>query len=155
MPRPPKLRCVSFIPQITHFQPVGVPLPRLKEICLSVEEAEAIRLKDLEGLEQKECAQRMHISRPTFHRILGSARKKMAESLINGKALRINGGSFELATSRFRCNDFSHEWDVPFEIMITNPPSACPQCNSLDIQPLYPAGFNFRRQGGHRGRRWR
>jgi len=101
------------MPQITYFKPAGVPLRLLKEVCLSVEEAEAIRLKDLEGLEQEECAQRMHISRPTFHRVLGSARKKVAESLINGKAIRIDGGNFEMATSRFRCDDAGHQGDVP------------------------------------------
>ena len=123
MPRPPKWRCVSFMPQITYFKPVGVPLPLLKEVCLSVEEAETIRLKDLEGLEQEECAQRMRISRPTFHRVLGAARKKVAESLINGKAIRIDGGNFEMATSRVRCHDSGHQGDVPFETMTANPPS--------------------------------
>lgn len=157
MPRPPKWRCVGFMPPITYFKPVGVPLPRLEEICLSVEEAEAIRLKDLEGLEQEGCAQRMHISRPTFHRVLESARRKVADSLINGKAIRIGGGNFEMAISRFRCNDFGHEWDVPFETMTTNPPPACPQCSSLNIQPIYPPGFDFRGRGWgrHRGGRGR
>ena len=152
MPRPPNWRCVNFIPQITYFKPVGVPLSRLEEVCLSVEEAESIRLKDLEGLEQEECAQRMHISRPTFHRVLESARKKVAESLITGKAIRIDGGKFEMATSRFRCDDFGHEWDVPFEIMTTDPPSACPKCDSLNIQPVYPPGFNLGRGGWGWGR---
>ena len=124
MPRPPKWRCVSFIPQITYFKPAGVPLRLLKEVCLSVEEAEAIRLKDLEGLEQEECAQRMRISRPTFHRVLGAARKKVAESLINGKAIRIDGGNFKMATSRVRCDDSGHQRDVPFETTTANHPSA-------------------------------
>ncbi len=157
MPRPPKWRCVSFMPQITYFKPAGIPLALLKEVCLSVEEAEAIRLRDLEGLEQEECAQRMHISRPTFHRVLESARKKVAESLINGKAIRICGGNFGMATSRFQCNDSGHQWDVPFEIMTANPPLACPVCNSPNIQPVYPPGIGFGRGGWgrHRGRQWR
>jgi len=145
MPRPPKWRCVSFMPQTTYFKPAGIPLALLKEVRLSVEEAEAIRLKDLEGLEQEECAQRMHISRPTFHRVLESARKKVAESLINGKALRIDGGNFGMATSRFQCDDAGHQWDVPFETMTANPPSACPVCNSPNIQPVYPPRIGFRR----------
>ena len=153
MGRQPLWRRVDFIPQITYFKPAGVPLAHLQEIRLSVEEAEAIRLKDLEGLEQEECAQRMHISRPTFHRVLESARKKVAESLISGKAIRIDGGKFEMATSRFRCDDFGHEWDVPFETMTTNPPSACPECDSLNIQPVYPSGFSLRRGGRGWGRR--
>ena len=125
----------------------------LEEICLSVEEAEAIRLKDLEGLEQEECAQRMHISRPTFHRVLESARRKVADSLINGKAIRIDGGKFEMAISRFRCDDFGHEWGVPFETMVTNPPSACPQCDSMNIQLIRPPGFGLKRQGRRRAGR--
>ena len=113
MSRPPKWRCVSFMPHITYFKPAGVPLRLLKEVYLSVEEAEAIRLKDLEGLKQEECAQRMHISRSTFHRVLGSARKKVAESLINGKAIRIDGGNFEMATTHFQCDDYGHQGNVP------------------------------------------
>jgi len=145
------------MPQITYFKPAGVPLALLKEVRLSVEEAEAIRLKDLEGLEQEECAQRMHISRPTFHRVLESARKKVAESLINGKAIRIEGGNFGMATSRFRCADSGHQWDVPFETMTGNPPLACPVCNSPNIQPVYPPGIGFRRGGWRRhcGHQWR
>jgi predicted DNA-binding protein (UPF0251 family) len=56
------------MPEVTFFKPAGIPLAHLEEILLSVEEAEAIRLKDLEGLEQEKCAQKMLISRPTFHR---------------------------------------------------------------------------------------
>jgi predicted DNA-binding protein (UPF0251 family) len=96
MPRPPKCRRVSFIPEVTYFKPAGIPLIALKEIHLSVEEIEAIRLKDLEGLEQEQGAKRMNISRPTFQRILISARQKMADALLGGKAIRIEGGSFEM-----------------------------------------------------------
>jgi predicted Zn-ribbon and HTH transcriptional regulator len=77
----------------------------------------------------------------------------VADSLIGGKVLKIDGGRFEMAISRFRCNDFGHEWEVPFETMTTNPPSACPECNSPNIQPIYPAGFNLRRGGQRRGKR--
>jgi len=69
----------------------------LDEIELTVEELEAIRLKDLEGLEQEHGAEKMNISRPTFQRILTSARKKIAEALLGGKAIRIGGGNFELS----------------------------------------------------------
>jgi uncharacterized protein len=67
----------------------------LSEVCLSVEEAESIRLKDLEELDQEQCAEHMNISRPTFQRVLASARKKIADALLNGKAVRINGGNYE------------------------------------------------------------
>ena len=66
MPRPVRCRRVNSIPEVTYFKPAGIPLRTLEEVRLSVEEAEAMRLKDLEGLEQEEGAERMSISRPTF-----------------------------------------------------------------------------------------
>ena len=84
MGRIPNLRCVASIPRVTYFKPVGIPYRTLEEVCLSVEEAEAVRLKDLEGLEQEECARKMSISRPTFHRVLGAARGRIADALLYG-----------------------------------------------------------------------
>ena len=152
MGRPLLWRRVNFIPPITYFKPAGVPLTTLQEVCLSVEEAEAIRLKDLEGLEQEECAQRMSVSRSTFARVLTPAREKMADALLNGKAIRIAGGNFEMAVRRFRCNN-GHEWDVPFEMLINSPPQFCPTCNTPSIMPLQPPGPGWGRGG--RGRRRR
>jgi predicted DNA-binding protein (UPF0251 family) len=88
---------VAFLPEATYFKPAGVPLRLLDEVILSVEEAEAIRLKDLEGLAQAPSAEKMNISRPTFQRVLASARRKIADALLNGKAVRIEGGNFEVA----------------------------------------------------------
>ena len=87
------------MPETTYFKPAGIPLRILEEVCLSVEEVEAIRLKDMEGLEQEPCADKMNISRPTFQRVLNSARQKIAEALLKGKAIRIDGGNFEIAPS--------------------------------------------------------
>lgn len=156
MSRPPKWRCVGFLPRVTYFKPAGIPLHSMENVSVTVEEAEAIRLKDLEGLEQEECAEQMHISRPTFHRVLGSARKKLADALINGKAIRVEGGNFEMAMRRFRCSDDGHEWDVPFETMIAGSPPACPECRSLKTTPVYPPGFGMRRGGWgrRRGGKW-
>ncbi|MCK4856902.1 MAG: DUF134 domain-containing protein, partial [candidate division Zixibacteria bacterium] len=125
MGRQPLWRRVDFLPQVTYFKPAGVPLAHLQEVRLSIEEAEAIRLKDMEGLAQDECAKKMSVSRPTFARILLSARQKMADALLNGKAIRIEGGNYEMAVRRFRC-DTGHEWEVPFEVMIKQPPELCP-----------------------------
>ena len=97
MPRPIKWRRVAFIPEATYFKPAGIPMRILQEVSLSVEEAESVRLKDLEGLEQEQGAERMNISRPTFQRVLGAARQKIADALLNGKAIRIEGGNFEMA----------------------------------------------------------
>jgi predicted DNA-binding protein (UPF0251 family) len=97
MPRPPKCRRVAFLPEANYFKPAGIPLRLLDEVILSIEEAEAIRLKDLEGMEQEKGAEKMNISRPTFQRVLASARQKIADALLNGKAIRIEGGNFEVA----------------------------------------------------------
>ncbi len=93
MPRPRRCRRVAAEPHVVYFKPAGVPLSGLEESILSIDEYEAIRLKDLEGLDQDACAESMQISQPTFHRLLSSARKKVAESLVNGKAIKIHGGN--------------------------------------------------------------
>jgi len=142
-------RKVSSLPPITYFKPAGIRLSELEEVNLLVEEAEAIRLKDLEGLEHEECAQKMSISRSTFSRLLDLARQKMADALLNGKSIRIEGGNFEMATRRFRCLE-GHEWEVPFETMITEPPEFCPKCKTPSIMPLFGPG---QVPGGGWGRR--
>ncbi len=152
MARPVKLRCVAQLPGAGFFRPVGIPANLLQGVCLSVEEIEAIRLKDLEGLEQEECAQRMHISRPTFHRIVESARRKLADALINGKAIQIEGGNFGLPQSRFKCNNDGHEWNVPFEALANKLPLSCPICASMNIQPMPLPSFGFGRGYGRRFR---
>jgi len=156
MARPVKLRCVAQLPNIVFFRPVGIPVKALQGVRLSLEEFEAIRLRDSEGLEQKECAQRMRISRPTFHRILESARKKLADALINGKAIQIEGGNFELPQRRFRCGSDGHEWDVPFEVMAQRLPLSCPRCLSGNTQPIPLPPFGLGRGCGRRfrGGRW-
>jgi len=152
MARPFKCRRVAFLPDVTYFKPAGIPLRALEEIRLTVEEAEAIRLKDLEGLEQEEGAEKMNISRPTFQRILSSARQKIADALLNGKAIRIEGGNFEMSPRRFRCA-YNHEWEVPFEIAVQATSQLCPVCNESSIEPLVPVGFGLSGRGGGWGRR--
>ena len=132
MSRPFKCRKVCFVPGVTYFKPAGIPLRMLEENCLSLEEMEAVRLRDLEHLEQQQCAERMSISRPTFQRVLASARKKIADSLYAGKALRIEGGNYELVASRFRCSA-GHEWETgntPGQY-----PSVCPIRNTANVLP--------------------
>ena len=103
MVKPKKCRMVSSLPNVTYFKPAGIPLRFLNEVCLSVEEAEALRLKDLEGLEQVEGAVSMGVSRPTFQRVLSSARKKVADALLNGKAIKIEGGTFKVTGLQLPC----------------------------------------------------
>jgi len=136
MARPTKLRCVAQLPNVGYFRPVGISASALQGVHLSLEEFESIRLRDAVGLEQEECAQQMRISRPTFHRVLESARKKLADALTNGKAIQIEGGNFEFPQRRFRCDDDGHEWNVPFEAMARRLPLSCPVCFSGNIQPM-------------------
>lgn len=79
-----------------YFKPQGIPLRLLNEEILTFEEIEAVRLKDLEGLKQENCAKKMNISQPTFHRLVLSARKKIADAIINGKAIKIGGGNYKI-----------------------------------------------------------
>ena len=89
MARPRKSRCVSFNPSVTYFKPRAIPLSMLEEVGLNLDELEALRLCDLKNLDQLEAAKKMKVSRSTLQRILMSARKKIAEALIKGKAIRI------------------------------------------------------------------
>jgi uncharacterized protein len=89
MPRPKKCRCIDCTPNSSYFKPKGIPLLLLEEVCLSLDELEALRLADYEGLYHQEAAARMEVSRQTLGRILNQARRKVAEALIQGKALKI------------------------------------------------------------------
>jgi predicted DNA-binding protein (UPF0251 family) len=100
MPRPRHCRRVWQLPQANYYKPRGIPLSVLEEVTLTVDEFEAIRLTDLEGLYQADAAEKMNISRQTLGRILESAHKKIADALVNGKALLIKGGPIEMAAAR-------------------------------------------------------
>jgi predicted DNA-binding protein (UPF0251 family) len=131
MPRPHCCRRIGCKPDRVYFKPVGVPLTSLEEVVLGLDEFEALRLADLEGMYQEEAAGKMNVSRPTFARIVESARRKVAEVLVKGKALKIEGGNVMMTAARkFRCSDCGHAWDIPHG---TGRPAECPQCNSRNI----------------------
>jgi predicted DNA-binding protein (UPF0251 family) len=105
---------------------------------LGFEEIEAIRLKDMEGFDQDECARRMSLTRPTFQRLLVAARKKLAIALVEGQTIEIEGGHYQMANRTFECTDCQHIWEEPscteggkhgFEI-------ACPACGSMKKSKL-------------------
>ena len=96
MPRPMKYRLLNGKPMATIFKPAGIPQCELAEVILTLDEFEALRLADFEGKYQEEAAKRMGVSRQTFGNILESARRKVADTLVNGKALRIEGGFVNL-----------------------------------------------------------
>ena len=87
--RPRSIKYLVFDPKVRYFKPRGVPLSVLEEIALTKEEIEALRLKNLEGLDQIECAKKMRTSQSTFQRILALAYKKISEAIIKGKAIKI------------------------------------------------------------------
>lgn len=89
MPRPHKHRRVRGNPNSSYFKPAGIPTKELEKISLSLAEFEALRLKEVEILDQKNCAQEMAISQPTFQRLLAKARKKVATAIVKGQAIEI------------------------------------------------------------------
>lgn len=135
MSRPPKWRKVEFIPNIQNFIPLDAQGGNIQENVLRIEEIEAIRLKDLEKLEQEECAVKMEVSRQTFQRILNSGREKIADSIINGKAIRIEGGNFTRNICPVRCLDCNKEWQESYENFekIIRGEYNCPACQSKKI----------------------
>ena len=100
MPRPKKWRKVCCLPENCNFGPLpgfGQSAPQARqEVIMTVDEYEAVRLIDLEGMNQEACAEKMRIARTTVQSIYAEARKKLADSLVNGKLLRIEGGDYEL-----------------------------------------------------------
>ena len=96
MPRPRRIGRIFFEPETTYFKPIGIPISTLQDNILTKEELEAVRLIDLENIEQSKSAKQMKISQPTLSRLLTSARKKIADSLINGKAIKISGGIYKM-----------------------------------------------------------
>lgn len=131
MPRRPFDRQVSAPPPCGVFKPAGVPASSLEDVVLTVDEYEAVRLADHDGLYQEQVAERMGVSRQTVGRILRAARGKIAEALVHGKTLRIEGGPWVRADVRFfACADCRTVWDLPFG---GGRPEACPECGGADI----------------------
>ncbi|AEV29155.1 putative DNA-binding protein [Sphaerochaeta pleomorpha str. Grapes] len=115
MPRPRKWRNVCCLPLNNRFGPIGSPLDQDHAIYMTVDEYETIRLIDLEGFTQEQCANQMHVARTTVQGIYDIARQKLAQSLVNGKVLFIEGGEYHLCDGqgpgctsgychRHRCN---------------------------------------------------
>lgn len=90
MTRPKKDRCLRFNPEVLYFKPRGIPLSKLEEEELFPDELEALKLHDVDGLDQIEAAKKMNISQPTFGRILDKAYKKIAVAVVKGKAIKIS-----------------------------------------------------------------
>lgn len=131
MARPCKCRCVGVEPGVWYFKPRGIPLGELEEVVLMVDEFEAVRLADLEGMYQDQAAEQMHVSRQTFGNIVSSAHRKIADALVNAKAIRIEGGVYQMTgTEKFRCHQCGHTWDASYG---TPKPDECPRCRNNNI----------------------
>ena len=129
MSRPIKVRKVKFLPKESYFMPSGMRNKKLSEVLLKVEELEAIRLKDVEGLNQEECAKMMGVSRQTFQNIIDSGRKSIAIALTEGSSIRIHGGYYTTEYCRIKCIDCGKVYEINYE----QDKSICPKCNSKNI----------------------
>jgi predicted DNA-binding protein (UPF0251 family) len=132
MPRPRKKRRLLHEPRPAIFKPVGVPLEWLDRVTLLHEELEALRLVDLEGQHQEDAAGHMGVSRSTFQRVVTEARRKVAQALVNGAALQVEGGTFRVAAVRWHCADCGHDWDVVHGSG-RGQPGVCPVCGSHSV----------------------
>jgi uncharacterized protein len=103
MPRPRMNRWIRHQPLVQFYAPQGVPLGRLRGVTLTLDGLEALRLADAEALEQEQAAELMGISRPTFSRLLAEARGVVARGLVNGWAIRIEGGNYEFTGEALPC----------------------------------------------------
>ncbi|MCK5223324.1 DUF134 domain-containing protein [Candidatus Calescamantes bacterium] len=130
MPRRKMQRIVHRPPLYTEFKPIGIRRSSLDSIELSIDEYEAIRLADLEGMDHASAAEKMGISRPTFSRLIESARKKAAEFLVTGAHLIIQGGSIHFKRNRCICIDCGERYfaDMSDKSLI------CPKCGSRHIR---------------------
>ena len=104
MPRPRNCRRIGKKPASNYYKPRGIPLSVLELVNLTFDELEAVRLADLESLYQEQAAEKMNVSRQTFGRIIESAHRKIADALVNGKALSIEGGTIEIDESNMENN---------------------------------------------------
>ena len=109
MSRPRNCRRIGQKPASNYYKPRGIPLSVLELVTLTFDEIEAVRLADMEGMYQEQAAAKMNVSRQTFGRIIESAHKKIADALVNGKALSIEGGNIEIDDSNIEsdASDFS------------------------------------------------
>jgi len=131
IPRKKLHRRVHREPPVSVFKPAGIPARDLDEILITVDEFEAIRLADFEGMSQREASVTMRISQPTFNRVLSSARSKIAKGLVQGDVLRIEGGRYLLedGSGGLVCVACGYTLD-----MKSDDRSSCPKCDSTNLR---------------------
>ena len=132
MSRGKKARIVGFIPENKYFFPANIVGRIVEEVIINIEEIESIRLSDIQGFEQDECAEKMNISRATFQRIINSTRTKIADALVNGKAIKIEGGNFSRSLCVIKCTNCGQEWKNIYVNSEVEEP-LCAKCNSSNL----------------------
>ena len=132
MPRPQDKRIVHEPPLFSEFKPLGIKGQDLEQILLTLDEYEALRLADYKSLSHAEAAEEMEISRSTFTRLIEKARKKIAELIIDGRLLTIDGGNIHFRNNIIRCDNCGHM----FNIKINTTFSECPDCHSKKLVNL-------------------
>jgi hypothetical protein len=156
MPRPRRCRRIFREPQIRCFRPETIDEIELEDVEITLDELESVRLSDYQKIHQKKAAEMMGISQPTFHRIITSAREKVATALVEGKIIKIKGGNYITDKRRCKCRACDFEWYSP-EKKHEN----CPECGSADIFVMFQdgkkssigqPGFGVRRSFGGPGR---
>ena len=129
MVRPQKDRLVNIDPQVNYFKPRGVPMVDLEQVELTVDELEALRLADFLGMSHEQAGKQMGVSRATFGRIVEQARKTVADALIHGRAINVEGGNYKRVDPRgnrlFLCELCKCKWEEPPG---TGRPKGCPSC---------------------------
>ena len=129
MPIETKIRKIHSFPPYAQYKPPRIPLSNLKNVTITLEEFEAIKLIDYENMSQREGAKSMNVSQATFNRVLKSARRKISTVLVNGFALTLEGGKNVLPCRIFKCGYCSHQWSPNGQ----GPPKICPICKSDNI----------------------
>ena len=157
MARPFKWRRIDSPPAVPEFKPAGGGDPAGGINTLLVEEYEAIRLKDALRLEQEACAERMQVSRATFQRILSNARAKVADSLVQGKGIRIEGGNWRRRMCEVVCRQCGYRWEADSDVLSAEDDASlrCPRCGSDAVVCVPVARYGRGRGPGHGGGRGR
>lgn len=132
MPRTEKDRIVHTPPLFSEFKPIGVPVQELRQKNLALDEFEAFRLADYKGMSHAEGAEEMGISRSTFSRLIEKSRKKIADFIIEGRVLLIEGGNVHFTNNIIRCQDCGQM----FKTSIHTDISECPHCHSTNLLNL-------------------
>ncbi len=132
MPRPQKERIVSVPPVFSSFKPTGVQRSKIYTVIMSLDEYEAIRLADFLNHDHESASELMGISRPTFTRLIDSAREKSARHLVQGSELRIEGGNIHFKGNIYRCRNCQHI----FRKEMNEKGKECPDCGSIELTDI-------------------